>query len=210
MTISIYGEQIQDPLPVDFRYKQRVIKKIEAIAKAYSVEAKNSHGEHGQSGRQQSAAQAYGATERLQTRPATLVAQQVMTAPVVTLTPEATFAEAFDQFRTKSFRHLPVVSSSGHLVGIISERDILRYMAGLTAAYERQPAMDAEEARVDQVMIPRVLTASVDTEVRNIARLFAEHRIGAVPIVKNQLLEGILTRGDVLAAVMRHYMELWA
>ncbi len=60
-------------------------------------------------------------------------------------------------------------------------------------------------------MTPRVLTASVDTDVRYIARLFAEQHIGAMPVAKEGELKGIITRSDLLGAVMRHYgLELWA
>ncbi|MFV2031347.1 MAG: CBS domain-containing protein [Gammaproteobacteria bacterium] len=56
-----------------------------------------------------------------------------------------------------------------------------------------------------------VLTASEDTDVRYIARLFVEQRIGALPIVADGELKGIVTRSDVLSAVMRHFvLQLWA
>jgi len=56
-----------------------------------------------------------------------------------------------------------------------------------------------------------VLTASRDTDVRYIARLFVEQRVGALPIVSDGELQGIIAHGDVLSAVMRHFvLELWA
>lgn len=61
-------------------------------------------------------------------------------------------------------------------------------------------------------MTSNVLSASSDTDVRYIARLFVENRIGAMPVVlKNGNLAGIITRSNILDAVMRHFnMELWA
>lgn len=60
-------------------------------------------------------------------------------------------------------------------------------------------------------MAPQVLTASIDTDVRHIARLFVEQHIGAMPIVKEEKLKGMITRSDVLGTVMRHYaLELSA
>jgi len=59
-------------------------------------------------------------------------------------------------------------------------------------------------------MTPEVLTASTDTDIRYIARLFVERRIGAMPIVRNNKLAGIITRSDILSAVMRHFnLEIW-
>ena len=60
-------------------------------------------------------------------------------------------------------------------------------------------------------MTPRVLTANVDADARYIARLFVEQRIGAMPVATDGVLQGIITRSDVLGAIMWHYvLELWA
>lgn len=133
-----------------------------------------------------------------------------MISPVLTLEPQATINAALTLLRARTIRHLPVVSSAGLLVGMLSERDVLRYLANDTpndAALNRQ---DRRE-RVERLMISPVLTASEDTDIRYIARLFVEQRIGALPIVTDGELKGIITRSDVLNAVMRHFaLELWA
>ena len=55
-----------------------------------------------------------------------------------------------------------------------------------------------------------VLTAVETTDVRLIARLFVEYHIGAVPVLAGHEIAGIITRSDVLRAVMLHYgLELW-
>lgn len=211
MTFTIYGLEDHEPWPVNRFSKQRAVEEIEAIAAAHSNKAKIRQDTSEQHERQQSATQAYEASEQLSARPSALLAEQVMTTPVVALAPEAMVSEALRQFRANAFRHVPVVSSANRLVGIVSERDILRYLAGLSSNYQPQEPTVKDDARVEQVMTPRVLTAAVDTDVRYIARLFVEHRIGALPIVKDHALEGIITRTNVLEAVMRHYvLELWA
>lgn len=61
------------------------------------------------------------------------------------------------------------------------------------------------------MMKGRVLAASLDADIRYIARLFVEQGIGAMLIVSDAYLKGIITRRDVLSAVMRYYtIELWA
>ena len=56
-----------------------------------------------------------------------------------------------------------------------------------------------------------VITATPDTRIREIARLLIERRIGAMPIMdKYDNLVGIITRSDVLRAVVNHApLELW-
>ena len=114
-----------------------------------------------------------------------------MTTPVTTVTPETLIAEALDQFHARNFRHMPVVLPEGRLVGIASERDILRYLAG-------KSPRDSVATNMETVMTPEVLTADIHTDVRHVARLFVERRIGALPVVSTGRLRGIITRGDVL------------
>ena len=119
--------------------------------------------------------------------------------------------EAIKLFQAKQFRHVPVLSTEGAVAGMISERDILRYLGGVTESYEQRKTQGIPSQRVTQLMQSRVLTASADTDVRYIARLFVDRRVGAMPIVTAGKLVGIITRSDILRAVMRHFeLELWA
>ncbi len=210
MTFMIYSLNGHERMPLEKLFKERVVEKTQSIAAQRPIEERGDDDASESHARQPSAARAYRAVEQLPTSPSVLLAEQVMTAPVVTLTTEATITQALRQFQANAFRHVPVVSSAGRLVGIVSERDILRHLAGLTAGY--QPRLPSSgDTRVEEVMTPQVLTANVDTDVRYIARLFVEQRIGAMPVATDSVLQGIITRSDVLGAVMRHYvLELWA
>ncbi len=61
-------------------------------------------------------------------------------------------------------------------------------------------------------MKDHVLSASADTDARYIARLFVEQRIGALPMMNDQQrLAGMITRSDILKAVMIHFdLSLWS
>lgn len=210
MTFMIYGLDAHERMPLEKVFKERVVEKSTAIPAERPVEEQERHGSAKRDGRQHLAVQAYNSVDQLPNEPSVLLAEQVMTAPVVTLPPEATISEALRQFQANDFRHVPVVTTADRLVGIVSERDYLRHLAGLTARY--QPGIpQTSDALVAQIMTPRVLTAGVDTDVRYIARLFVERRVGAMPVMKDGELKGIITRSDVLGAVMRHFgLELWA
>lgn len=209
-SFAIYGLNGHELMPLEKVFKTPVVEKTAAIVAVRPIDDREHSGVSEQQHRRRQAEQAYKAVEQLPRSPSVLLAEQVMTSPVVTLTPEAILTEALRQFQINAFRHIPVVSSVGRLVGIVSDRDILRYMSGLTESYQQQ-APHTNDARVEQLMTPRVLTASADTDVRYIARLFVEQHIGAVPVVEEGELKGIITRSDVLRAVMRHYsLELWA
>ncbi|MCB0353692.1 MAG: CBS domain-containing protein [Bdellovibrionales bacterium] len=126
-----------------------------------------------------------------------VTAQQIMSSPVVTVQADRPLTAAKKIFQSQRFRHLPVVSSEGRLVGILSDRDALS--APMSAG------------RISEVMTKGVLTARPEAEIREMAKIMIEERIGAMPIVdETHQLVGILTRTDILRTVMHHApLELW-
>lgn len=210
MTFYTQGLNGHELMSVSRVFKGPAVGKTKEIAPAPAIDEKKHQADKGEHGQQHLAAQAYQAIKQLPQTQAVLLAEQIMNSPVVTLTSQATLGEALTLFREKQFRHLPVVSSAGLLIGIVSDRDILRDLSGVTESYQRQ-ARRTKGDRIDRLMKSPVLTASMDTDVRYIARLFVEQRIGALPIVSHGELQGLITRSDVLNAVMRHFvLELWA
>ena len=140
-----------------------------------------------------------------------LTASQIMNTSVETLKGSDSIDDARLFFKNKKFRHIPVVTNDNVIEGILSDRDLLHYLSGLNDDYTKQKLPVTSVAEVSQLMKTEVLSASADTDVRYIARLFFEQHIGAMPIVKDRKMIGIITRSDVLAAVMRNFiLELWA
>lgn len=131
-------------------------------------------------------------------RPAATAAD-LMSAPVITLASEASLRTAVALFREHRFRHVPVCEPSGMLVGILSDRDLLR------------DGVLADSALIAEVMTTPVLTAHPETVVREIARVMFEEHLGAIPIVDVAgALVGIITRSDILRALInRAPLELW-
>jgi acetoin utilization protein AcuB len=143
----------------------------------------------------------------LQTKPA-LLARDLMSSPVHTLSSESTASEAWAEMTRRSIRHLPVTSIHGILVGIISDRDLLRQVPELTATTSLNPATHQKLA---DLMTRRVVSAAPTTNIRDIARLMLDERIHAVPILDvHRRLVGILTTHDLLRGIANHGpLELW-
>jgi len=162
-------------------------------------------------GRTAAPLESYARTARPVERQPALHAHQIMSTPVTTLTPETSILDAWTLFRQTRYRHIPVVDEAGRLAGIVSDRDLLRYAAvnGRIPPYDG----DSPEARtpIATLMKPRVLTATPDTEIRQIARVLIEQHIGAMPIMDyGGTLRGIVTRSDILRALVTHApLELW-
>lgn len=219
MTFTVYGPGIQDPIHLDNLFDKRKVEKILTIDRVHPINEKEhqsdalNHAHHHAQNKANAkmANNAYQAIDQLPQDTPALFANQVMVSPVFTLTTQAAIEEAIKLFQAKKIRHVPVLSSQGTLEGIISERDILHYLGGVTESYEQHKTQGASSHPVTQLMQSRVLTASADTDARYIARLFVDRRVGAMPIVTAGKLVGIITRSDILRAVMRHFeLELWA
>ncbi len=134
-----------------------------------------------------------------------LVAKQIMSSPVLTLSIDATFEKAWKLIVDYRFRHVPIATEGDKLFGILSDRDLLREAALLTQDGFR------EETNIRSIIKTNVLTASPDTEIKKIAQLFFDERIGSMPIVdEDGKLLGIITRSDILRTIVNQApIELW-
>lgn len=157
------------------------------------------------------AVQSYHNIEQLPKNSTQLIASQIMSPHVITLKQNNLVTDAIKIFKTKKIRHTPIIKKDGTVEGILSDRDILHYLSGVKDDYTKQKIPARTNDKVSRIMKDEVLTASADTDVRHIARLFVEQHVGAMPIVNDGKIIGIITRSDVLAAVMRNFtLELWA
>jgi acetoin utilization protein AcuB len=209
MTFIIQGLTGHEVMPLEKLFKPVGVTKTEAIVAEHPIDEKEHHDaeKHVQ---QAVVEQAYRTVDQLPQVDAVLFAERIMSSPVVTLTPQATLEQALTLFQKSQFRHIPVVSAARRLVGILSDRDILRDVGGFKENYQPQVPHKLND-RVELLMKTPVLTASQDTDVRHIARLFVAQHVGAMPIVREGELIGIITRNDILKAVMSNFvLELWA
>jgi CBS domain-containing protein len=96
-------------------------------------------------------------------------------------------------------RHLPVVSN-GALVGVISQRDILR-APGLLSHLLSTARAALRSLRVQDVMSIDLVTIGADASVEEAAQKLLDHRVGCLPVVEAGALVGIVTTSDLLRAL---------
>jgi len=108
---------------------------------------------------------------------------EIMTKPVVTATPATTVGEARRVFRKACIRHLPVLDGE-LLVGMVSERDLARSVG--------------DALPVAEIMTRPVFVLSPTTTIRRAARVLAERRLGALPVLDGRKLVGMVSVVDLV------------
>lgn len=128
--------------------------------------------------------------------------QDVMTSPVVTISPDAELKDAAARLRAGGFSALPVVDSQGRLVGILSEADLL-------ARAERPATSVRSGTLAGQLMSRPVVTVSADASLTEAADLLLRYGLQRLPVVDGAgRLAGIASRGDLLKVFLRSDEEV--
>jgi CBS domain-containing protein len=114
-------------------------------------------------------------------------------ASVATITPETSVAGLLTELAVHNIGAMVVVSQDG-LVGIVSERDVVRKLHEIGADILRRP--------VSEIMTTVVATCSPNDSVNSLTALMTENRVRHVPVVVNGRLAGIVSIGDVVKTRM--------
>jgi CBS domain-containing protein len=109
---------------------------------------------------------------------------------VVTVAPQQTVTWVVKVLAENRIGAVPVINEEGQLVGIISERDIIRGMAEYADAVLTLPA--------DQLMTREVKTCSPEDQLVDLMRVMTLQRIRHLPVIRNGALHGIVSIGDVV------------
>jgi len=206
-----YGPGITNPIALENIFVKPAVVKTSKVIKDKGITGEDSlHDDSSSSAyRSERARKVYQSEESALPSKLSLKASQIMTAPVISLEASVSAREAVKTLEASGFRHIPVLSDQNQLIGMVSDRDVYRCMCGSDVGC-LHCSSDKAEVRVEHIMKDQVLAASVDVDARYIARLFVEERVGAMPVVENNQLVGIVTRSDILKAVMLHFsLDVW-
>ncbi len=134
--------------------------------------------------------------------------KDLMQTDTVTLQTNDTLDIAEDIMSLGRLRHLPVVQVGNRLVGMVSQRDLLR--ASLSSAlnvsaYKRQQWL--EKIAVRDVMSKGVVSVEADADIKDALDVLLGEKFGCLPVVEAKKLVGVLTETDLLEYLQRLLQE---
>jgi acetoin utilization protein AcuB len=130
-----------------------------------------------------------------------------MTKHPLTIRADATISQTHRYMQEQGIRHLPVVDKSGRMIGLVTEDDLLKAepsSATSLSVWEIHSLLD--RITVGQAMVRDVITTTEDVPIEEAAHLLLEHKIGCLPVMRDEKLVGIITESDLF----RTFMELFS
>ncbi len=141
-----------------------------------------------------------------------MLAKDIMAKDVVTVGSGHSVVHAAQIMLDHGVSGLPVVDDAGRLIGMLTEGDLLRRSelgngirfdsADTQASDHLRDFVQGQSWRVVDVMSQKVISISPDIPVDDVANLMASNGIKRIPVVQNHQLVGIVSRADLLRAIV--------
>ena len=145
-----------------------------------------------------------------------MIVRNFMTRRVAMVAPDTPILDAVKLMIAHRVSGLPVVDAGGHVVGIISEHDLLRHRDGDA---DKQPAhwmqlmiehpervaelAQFQNRKVSEVMTPDPVTVAPYASLAQACRLIEDRGIKRLPVVQDGKLVGIIARADLVRALAK-------
>ncbi len=126
-----------------------------------------------------------------------------MTSEVVTITPETSVVKASKLMKDHDIRRLPVVDTEGHVVGIVSDRDIKDASPSQATSLDmREMLYLLSELKIKSIMTVNPICVSPEDSIDKVAILMEEKSFGGFPVTENDKLVGIISDHDIFRVLI--------
>jgi len=119
--------------------------------------------------------------------------QSVMNRDVITVNPNTPIYEALDRLHKHKVSGLPVVTPTGQVVGILTQKDVLKILIDKTLEIHKT---------TNDYMTREVICFSEEDSAIEICKFFLRSHIRRVPIVRDGILVGIVSRRDIVSLIL--------
>ncbi|MDF4220984.1 CBS domain-containing protein [Maribacter sp. M208] len=135
---------------------------------------------------------------------APILVADYMTTKLITFSPDDSILDVMEKFAKHKISGGPVLDTNGFLVGIISEADCMKQIS--ESRYFNQPILDKS---VESFMTKSVETIPHDISIFDAAGIFAQHNRRRLPVMKNDILVGQISRKDIVIAALKLSGQNW-
>ena len=141
-----------------------------------------------------------------------MLVKEVMTHPAKTITPETSLKDVASLMCLNRFSSLPVIEGDSKLVGILAERDVLRYlfpslqdvMKGISYFDFENMESDYKKIlslKVADLMSSNIITVRPDIPLLRAVSIMARNNIRRIPVAEGEQLLGVISLGDIHRAI---------
>lgn len=125
-----------------------------------------------------------------------------MSHPVITVTPNMPITKAHELMASENINQCPV-TKNGKLVGMITEKDILKaYPSSATTLAVWEITSLVEKIKVEDIMAKEFQTVEEDTPIEVAARVMVDNNVSSLPVMSGKDLVGIITKVDLFNIMM--------
>lgn len=125
----------------------------------------------------------------------------LMTESPRTVTAEDTLVAVYDVMADLNCRHVPVVDGDGGLIGMVSERDLLRRAIGTDDLPISNFRAYLNSLSVEAAMTTGIETAYGDDPIDQAAQKMLDNKFGCLPVLEGERVIGVLTESDFVRQV---------
>lgn len=147
-----------------------------------------------------------------------MLAKDIMSTNVVTVKKDATIEEIARLLTEKNISGVPVVDENGNVVGMVTKKDLIYkdvdlkfpsyveilggifFVDGIKHYEEKLKKLLANKA--EDIMTDKVVTITEDMDIKTIAELMVEKGVNRLPVIKDEKLVGIVSRGDIVKSLI--------
>jgi CBS domain-containing protein len=124
--------------------------------------------------------------------------RDIMETDVVTVARGTPILEAIETLVKRNFTGLPVVDKKNHVIGVITEKDVLAL-----SIHNKTYDSSMTTAKVEDFMTTDVITVDANEPLKQLCTSLMKHAFRRVPIVEKGKVVGIVSRKDIIAYIMR-------
>jgi len=126
-----------------------------------------------------------------------------MTPNPICGTPDMPVIDIQELMRTKKFRHLPILDNENNLVGLVTQRSLLKALPSDVSGFSRfEISYILAKIQAHDVMTREVITIDENIAIEEAARIMADEKIGCLPVCDGEKMVGIITDNDLFGIMV--------